>query len=156
MANLVGDNGNTFYFTNASNLTGTIDGVNGANTPDQSACTIPVVVNLATSATTGVHGAEANAFRNIQAATGGPGSNLLFGPNSNNTLVLTGANVGNIICVFAFLRHAHWTIRQRHVRARSLGVALRGHQRRRQNQHPEKGGATPGKPTHFEVRDGKF
>jgi hypothetical protein len=104
MANLVGGNGNaTFYFTNTSNLTGTIDGGGGTNTLDYSAYTIPVVVNLATSAGTGVHGAGANGFRNIQAATEGPGSNLLFGSSSNNTWDLTGANTDNINGVFAFL-----------------------------------------------------
>jgi hypothetical protein len=108
MANLVGDNGNTFYFTNASNLRGKIDGGDGADKLDYSACTIPVLVKLTTIAATGVHGAGVNGFRNIELATGGPDSNLLFGPDSNNTLVLTGANVGNIIAVFAFLRHARW------------------------------------------------
>jgi len=86
--NLVGGNLNdSFVFSNAANVTGTINGGSGSNTLNYSAYTTPV--NVATGGLTNIS--------NILGSASFASTNTLTGPTSgNNTWTLTAANAGTI------------------------------------------------------------
>jgi Ca2+-binding RTX toxin-like protein len=94
---LVGGNGSdTFHFTNAGRLDGSLDGgesrLRGAvKTLDYSACTKFVYVNLNLQTATGVKGKVTN----IDNVTGGSVRNLLVGDGNANVLI--GGNGSNVI-----------------------------------------------------------
>jgi len=95
--NLAGGNGSdTFHFTNAGLLDGSIDGgltrsVYAVKTLDYSACTKNIFVNLKLQTATGVKGTVTN----IENVTGGSASDLLVGDGNANLLI--GGNGNNVI-----------------------------------------------------------
>ncbi len=83
-ANLTGGTAaDSFQFSPAGQLTGTIDGGGGGDWLDYSRVRTPVTVNLATGAATGVGGVVSN----IQNVRGGSGGNRLTGNALGNILV---------------------------------------------------------------------
>jgi Ca2+-binding RTX toxin-like protein len=93
---LVGGTGrDAFRFTNNSAvLDGTING-GGGDFLDYSGYTIPVTVNLATGAATGVDGGKAGGISNIQNVIGGAGNDTLSGDAQGNILI--GGGASNVI-----------------------------------------------------------
>jgi Ca2+-binding RTX toxin-like protein len=87
--NLVGGSGNdTFKFTAAGSLSGTVNGGAGTNTLDYSARTSDVTVNLVTGAATSI-GGGVTAIQNVN---GGSGNDRLTGNGGNNILRGNGGN----------------------------------------------------------------
>lgn len=94
MQNLIGRSGvDTFNMIGTASITGTIDGgVGGINTLDYSAFTGPVTVNLATTSANNV----AN-FININKFVGSADpSDILIGPNTDNTWTITAVDDGTV------------------------------------------------------------
>ena len=88
-ANLDGGDGNdTFAFTDAGLLTGSIDGQGGVNTLDLSQCHEAMQVDLVTGITTMIAGTMAN----IQNVIGGTAANVIIGDSADNTLTSNGTN----------------------------------------------------------------
>jgi hypothetical protein len=89
--NLVGGTGaDTFKFSNARSVSGSVNGGGGADTLDYSAFTTGVKVNLARGQMT-ANGVTA-AVSNILNVTGGSAADLLVGDGANNTLIGNGGN----------------------------------------------------------------
>jgi hypothetical protein len=85
-ANLTGGTGNdTFKFTDAAGITGSIDGGGGTNTLNYAAYSTGIYVNLQTAVATGTL-----AIGNIQNVTGGQGNDILLGNGGSNILTETG------------------------------------------------------------------
>ncbi len=84
-ANLRGGAGDdTFNFlTNATQITGSIDGQDGIDTLDYSALTIPVTVNLAARTADGVTGT----VDRIERVIGGAGDDIITGTGGDDTLL---------------------------------------------------------------------
>ena len=78
-------------FANGATISGTIAGGGGADSLYYSAYTSPVTVNLPASTATGTLG-----YSGIQSIVGGQASDTLFGPATDTTWNLSGANAGSV------------------------------------------------------------
>jgi hypothetical protein len=87
-----GANNDSFVFTDATVLTGSIDGGSETDTLDYSAYSSSVSVNLQTSVATGISGT----FSNIENALGGTVSDTLTGADVANTWTISGSNTGDV------------------------------------------------------------
>ena len=103
-----GDQVDVFVFDDGASVSGTIDGGNPTTFPgdslDYSAYTTDVDVNLANGTATGTGG-----ITNIEAATGGSGTNSLTGPNTDNTWMVTAPDSGDINGNFGFTNFQNLT-----------------------------------------------
>ncbi|HBB36140.1 MAG TPA: hypothetical protein DDZ80_15375 [Cyanobacteria bacterium UBA8803] len=86
-----GSSDDNFIFSNGATLSGKIDGGAGSDTLNYSAHTAPVTVNLANLS-----------IRNIETAIGGSASDILIGPDTDNTWEITANHTGTINNTFSF------------------------------------------------------
>jgi hypothetical protein len=97
MQNLVGGTGNdTFKFTGAGSISGTVSGGGGtANKLDYSALAGPITVNLQTGAAPLINGGAAGGFSGIQSLAGSKSAaDKLIGPSADTAWTISTANGG--------------------------------------------------------------
>src|SRR5262249_49951130 len=82
----------SFVFSDAKSVTGSLDGSGGTDTLDYSAYRSGVTVNLAAGSATGV----GKGISNLDAVFGGSAGDTLAGPKQDNTWNVTGRNLGTL------------------------------------------------------------
>jgi hypothetical protein len=82
----------TFIFNDNTNFAGSLNGGNGIDTLDYSACTIPATINLQTFTTTGITGN----FTAIEAVLGSSGNDTLIGSDKGAVFTMISSGHGSV------------------------------------------------------------